>query len=147
MTMTGFSLASLTCLACALPAFATASPKDFQALEDRLSGALASYDRAAVSELWDGSFVFVFPNGHVSHRAERLAGLTPPHAGQATTLTSHNDSVEVQYEDAKIAIVTVRSTWRSGATKVGDPYLATHVWIRRGVQWRLLSAQVAHVSP
>jgi hypothetical protein len=115
-------------------------------LESRLSQALARYDRATVSDLWDESFVFVFPNGHIAHRAERLAGLTAPPPSESAALTSHNDSVDVQYEDPRIAVVTVRSTWRSGSIEAGDPYLATHVWIRRGERWRLLSAQVARVS-
>ncbi len=91
--------------------------------------------------------MFVFPNGHVSHKAERLAGLTPPAGGGANTLTSHNDSVDVEYEDANMAVVIVRSAWRSDPTDRGDRYIATPVWVRRGDRWRLVSAQVTHIAP
>jgi len=99
------------------PLAALAGPPDFTVLENRLSDALARYDAATVAELWDDSFVFVFPNGHVSH------------------------------EDANMAVVTVRSAWRSNPAEAGDRYIATHVWVRRGDRWRLVSAQVAHIAP
>jgi Domain of unknown function (DUF4440) len=124
-----------------------AAPPDFTALEDRLSDALARYDAATVAGLWDDSFVFVFPNGHVSRKAERLARLTPPKTAAPASLTSHNDSVEVAYQDADMAVVIVHSAWRSHPGDVGDRYVATHVWVRRGEQWRLVSAQVAQVAP
>ena len=130
------------------PGMALASSPDFTALENRLSDALARYDAAAVADLWDDSFVFVFPNGHVSHKAQRLAGLMPPAAPAASSaLVSHNDSVDVQYQDANMAVVTVLSAWRSNPAEAGDRYIATHVWVRRGDRWRLVSAQVAHIAP
>jgi len=130
------------------PLAALAGPPDFTVLENRLSDALARYDAATVAELWDDSFVFVFPNGHVSHKADRLAGLkSAPVAAGSAALTSHNDSVDVQYEDANMAVVTVRSAWRSNPAEAGDRYIATHVWVRRGDRWRLVSAQVAHIAP
>ena len=128
------------------PVAARAAPQDFVMLEERLSAALASYDAPAVSALWDDDFVTVFPDGGLSHRVERLAELARP-IPQGPGLTSHNDSVDVQYEDANVAVVTVRSTWRYGNAVQGDPYLATHVWIRRGDAWRLLSAQIARIKP
>jgi len=123
-----------------------ASPQSFAAIEDRLSDALARYDTAALGDLWDDNFVFVFPNGHVENKSERLAAIKPPAADQTPTLTNTNDSVAVAYEDANLAIVLVRSSWRTKPTDKGDPYIATHVWIRRGDRWRLVSAQVAHVG-
>ena len=125
---------------------ARAASSDFVALENQLSAALAGYDATAISAIWDDDFVTVFPNGHLSHRAERLAALARP-VPKGPGLISHNDSVDVQYEDAHVAVVTVRSTWRFGDVGPGDPYMATHVWIRRGETWRLLSAQVAQIKP
>jgi len=133
--------------ACALAPAARARSPDFAAMEDQLSDALARYDARAMDALWDDRFVFVFPTGHLSHKAERLAGLTPPATRSGANLTSHNDGVEVQYQDDHMAIVTVASTWRAGPRDAGDRYLATHVWVRRGARWRLLSAQVAHLEP
>jgi ketosteroid isomerase-like protein len=126
---------------------ARAEPPDFTALENRLSDALARYDAATVADLWDDSFVFVFPNGHVFHKAERLAGLKRPRDAGANTLTSHNDSIEVAYRGADMAVVIVHSAWRANPAEAGDRYVATHVWVRRGDNWRLVSAQVAHVTP
>jgi hypothetical protein len=125
---------------------AQAPGPDFHVLEDRLSDALDRYDAATVGAMWDDRFVFVFPNGRLAHKAERLAGMKPP-AGDAEVLTSHNDSVDVQYQDKTIAVVTVRSTWRRNGIAVGDGFMATHVWIRRGAAWLLLSAQVARMTP
>jgi len=133
-------------LALVSPVVALAGPPDFAALEDRLSAALAAYDAKTVGALWDDHFVFVFPNGRVTHKVERLAGLTPPAAQAGAALTSVNDRIEVQYQDDHLAVVTVRSRWKAGPADPGDAYIATHVWIRRGDAWRLLSAQVAHLK-
>jgi predicted DNA-binding protein (MmcQ/YjbR family) len=127
------------------PGRTQAAPQDFAVLEARLSAALASYDVPTVGALWDDRFVTVFPNGHVSHRADRLAVLARP-VPPGPSLTSRNDGVDVQYEDDHVAVVTVRSTWNYGESP-GEPYLATHVWIRRDGAWRLLSAQIAQVKP
>jgi Domain of unknown function (DUF4440) len=126
---------------------ASASPARFSVLEDHLSEALAAYDAAEVAKLWDDAFVFVNPDGRMAKKAQRLAGIRRPDAKAGPPLTSHNDSVDVQYEDANVAVVLVRSTWRQGDRQLGQPYLATHVWIRRGADWKLLSAQVAQLAP
>jgi hypothetical protein len=130
--------------AVAAPTVTSASPAGFQALEARRSDALAAYDRQTVDELFDDQLVFVFPNGRIAHKAERLAGMTAPSG--AAPLTSHNDNVEVQFEDKTMAVVLVRSTWRQGDVVQGRPYLATHIWIRRPAGWRLIAAQVAQVT-
>jgi ketosteroid isomerase-like protein len=126
---------------------AQASPATFVALEDHLSEALAAYDAATVGELWDDAFVFVNPEGRVAGKAQRLAGIGRPGANAGPALTSHNDSVDVRYEDARMAVVLVRSTWRQGDKQMRQPYLATHVWVKRGDAWKLLSAQVAQIAP
>ncbi|HUO91653.1 MAG TPA: nuclear transport factor 2 family protein [Rhizomicrobium sp.] len=127
------------------PSSASASSNDFAQLEDRLSDALAAYDAKAVDSLWDDSFVFVWPSGKRSTKAERIAGLTKPRA-PGPQLVSHNDSVDVIYEDDRVAVVLVRSTWMMNDKAIGASYLATHVWIRRGDRWRLLAAQVAQIK-
>ena len=126
---------------------AEAGPQEFVAIEGRLSNALARYDTKIADEMWDDNFVFVAPNGHLAHKAASLANLSRSRASEAPTLTSHNDSVDVQYEDVNVAVVTVSSTWRFGTAAKADPYVATHVWVRRGKRWRLLSAQVANFRP
>ncbi len=130
------------------PSAAAADPATFVALENRLSDALAAYDSRTVDGLWDDAFVFVTPGGRIAHKAQRMKGLSRPAADvSGPVLTSHNDAVDVQYEDAHLAVVTVRSSWKLGEAIQGDPYMATHVWIRRGDRWRLLSAQVAQIAP
>jgi len=110
-----------------------------------MSDALAAYDRATLDRLWDDQLVFVFPNGILERKAERLKEQVPP-TGDGPRLVAANDAVDVDYEDANLAVVIVRSSWRFGANPP-QPYVATHVWIRRPDGWRLISAQVAQVAP
>jgi Domain of unknown function (DUF4440) len=139
-----FALAAvIVTLIHASPAFADST--SFVSLEARLSDALADFRVADVGELWDDSFVFVFPSGELRNKADRLAALKRPADTGGPRLVSHNDSVTVQYEDANVAVVIVRSSWRFG-DKPPDPYIATHVWIKRVQGWRLLSAQVAQLK-
>ena len=137
--------AALILTIAATPSLAWPSPASFERLEDRLSQALAAYDRRTVDELFDDQLVFVFPNGRVAHKPERMKGLVPP-ADAKGALTSRNDSVEVQFESRDMAVVLVRSSWRQGEVVQGRPYVATHIWIRRAGGWRLVAAQVAQVS-
>ena len=123
---------------------ARAAPATFQALEARLSDALAAYDRAEVDRLWDNDLVFVFPNGQLSRKAERLKAQVPPPDTGGPKLVATNDAVEVEYEDAHTAVVVVTSSWRFGNAPP-DRFVATHVWIKRPHGWRLISAQVAQM--
>ena len=125
---------------------AGAAPNRFEALEAKLSDALAAYDRATLDKLWDDRLVFVFPNGSVSHKAERLKAQVPPPESAGPKLFATNDAVNVEYADAQMAIVIVRSSWRFGDNP-SQPFIATHVWINRPQGWRLISAQVAEVKP
>jgi len=90
--------------------------------------------------------VFVFPNGALSHKAERLAAQAPPAEGAGPKLVATNDAVDLEYEDARMAVVVVRSSWRFG-DNAPDRFVATHIWINRSKGWRLISAQVAEVAP
>ncbi len=126
----------------AAPSAGRAHAATFQALEARLSDALAAYDRAEVDRLWDDDLVFVFPNGHLSRKAERLKAQVPPPDTGGPRLVAKNDAVDVEYEDNHTAVVIVTSSWRFGEAPP-DFYVATHVWIKRPQGWRLLSAQVA----
>ena len=128
----------------AAPSASAAEPASFQALEARLSDALAAYDRAEVDRLWDDDLVFVFPNGHLSRKAERLKAQVPPPDTGGPKLVAKNDAVDVEYQDDHTAVVVVRSSWRFGDA-APSRFVATHVWIRRAQGWRLISAQVAQV--
>ena len=126
------------------PAAAATTP--FDALEARLSSALAAYDRPTLDTLWDDRLVFVFPNGRLSRKADRLKAQIPPPVTSGPRLVATNDSVQVEFDDGHVAVVIVRSSWRFGEL-APQPYLATHIWIKRSTGWRLLSAQVAQVAP
>ena len=120
-------------------------PGEFAKLEQRLSDALASSDRSAVDRLWDDQLVFVFPDGKLSHKAERLRAQVPLIDASGPRLTASNDAVEIAYEDANVAVLGVHSSWRFGDS-APKPFVATHVWIRRAEGCWLLSAQVAEVK-
>jgi hypothetical protein len=133
-------------LAATLPGAASATPERFVALEARLSNALAAYDAPAIDLLWDDKFVFVFPNGKLSRKLDRMKAQIPPPDTGGPKLVARNDAVEVEWEDAHLAIVIVKSSWQFGNAEP-TRFLATHVWIKRSSGWRLISAQVAEVTP
>jgi hypothetical protein len=133
-------------LAAVLPGAASASPKTFVALEGRLSDALAACDAPTIDRLWDDKFVFVFPNGKLSRKLERMKAQVPRPDTGGPKLSARNDAVEVEWEDAHMAVVIVKSSWQFGNAEP-TRFLATHVWIKRLNGWRLISAQVAEVTP
>ncbi len=141
----GIAVSAMVCWA-AWTTSAAAAPDTFEGLEARLSEALAAYDRAALDTLWDDQLVFVFPNGVLSRKAERLKAQVPPADTGGPRLVARNDAVKVEYEDTHVAVVIVRSSWRFG-DQPSAPFVATHVWIKRPQGWRLVSAQVAEVAP
>ena len=111
-------------------------------LEDELTLAFNRYDAAALDRLWSDDLTFVFPNGALASKAERLAGLTSP---PPTMPKSVNESVDVKsYGDVAVAIVV--SKW-SSADEARPPlrFRATHVWARREGQWKLVSAHVSQM--
>jgi|HubBroStandDraft_4_1064222.scaffolds.fasta_scaffold474522_1 hypothetical protein len=116
----------------------------FTQLEQRLSDALAVYDAKTIDRLWDEHLVFVFPNGKVAGKAERLAAQVPP-PGDSPKLLATNDQVEVRYEDRKMAVVIVKSSWRL-ADSPPQHFVASHIWIHRRDGWRLICAQVARAD-
>lgn len=124
---------------------AHADPKTFTDLEAQLSAALAKYNAPAIDRLWDDDLVFVFPDGKLSHKAERLAAQVPPPDTGGPKLVANNDAVDLAYEDGHMAVVVVRSTWRFG-DEPPQHFIATHVWVSRPQGWRLLSAHVAQLK-
>ena len=111
------------------------------AAEHRLNDALSRIDAGVIAQIWAEDFQFVFPNGKVSDKSERLAGLGSP--GTDTMISTIDDLSVRIYGNAAVAIV--KSTWRgtAGGKSFATPYVATHVGIKLGNSWRLTSAQVA----
>jgi ketosteroid isomerase-like protein len=141
----------LTLIALALPllqAGGSVAPEDtakaITRLEDELTLALNRYDAAALDRLWSDDLTFVFPNGSIAGKAQRLAGLKSP---PPSPPKSANESVDVKgYGDVAVAIVVSR--W-SNADEAKPPlrFRATHVWARRAGEWKLVSAHVSQMRP
>ena len=114
-------------------------------LERQLSEALARQDAWVLDRLWSETLVFTFPNGQISNKAQRLAAQKP--SANPNQLTNHNEEVKVYlYGDS--AVVTVRSRWvdKAGTQQYGDPYQATHVWVKQDGRWQLVAAHVSQVK-
>ncbi len=112
-------------------------------LERQLSEALAREDAAVLNRLWSDDLVFTSPNGHMTNKAQRLAGQKP--SAQSAQLANINDEVKVRvYGNA--AVVTVLSTWKGkvGTQEFSDQYQATHVWVKQRGRWQIVAA---HVTP
>src|SRR5258708_20557298 len=113
-------------------------------LERQLSEALARQDASALDRLWSETLVFTFPNGHISNKAQRLAAQKP--SLDPNQLTNRNEDVKVHLY-GNSAVVTVRSRWGDKAgPQQGDPYQATHVWMKQQGRWQLVAAHVSQVK-
>jgi ketosteroid isomerase-like protein len=114
-------------------------------LERQLSDALARQDAPVLDRLWSEGLVFTFPNGQVSNKAQRLAAQKP--SSDPNQFTNRNEEVKV-YSYGNSAVVTVRSRWtdQTGTKQFGDPYQATHVWVKQNGRWQLVAAHVSQVK-
>lgn len=114
-------------------------------LERQLSEALARQDASVLDRLWSETLVFTFPNGHISNKAQRLAAQKP--SADPNQLINRNEEVKV-YPYGNSAVVTVRSRWvdKAGTQPYGDPYQATHVWVKQHGRWQLVAAHVSQVK-
>lgn len=113
-------------------------------LEHELTEAFNKYDATALDRLWDRDLTFVFPNGVQAGKTERLAAMAkvPGEIPQST-----NETLDVKIlQDAAVAVVVSR--WlgiRDGKT-FSMRFRATHVWVKRGADWKLLSAHVSQMK-
>src|ERR1700681_1928429 len=114
-------------------------------LERQLSEALARQDASVLDRLWSETLVFTFPNGQISNKAQRLAAQKP--SADPNQLTNRNEEVKVHLY-GNSAVVTVRSRWvdKAGTHQSGDPYQATHVWVKQHGRWQLVAAHVSQVK-
>jgi len=113
-------------------------------LEDELTLAFNRYDAAALDRLWSDDLTFVFPNGALGSKAERLAGLKSP---PPTIPKSANESLDVRsYGDVAVTIVVSKWSETDPARPFTARFRATHVWARRAGQWKLVSAQVSQIK-
>ena len=119
--------------------------RELMELERQLSEALAKQDASALDHLWSEKLVFTFPNGQISNKARRLAAQKP--TADPNQLTNRNEDVKV-YLYSNTAVVTVRSRWvdKAGTQPSGDPYQATHVWVKQHGHWQLVAAHVSQVK-
>lgn len=114
-------------------------------LERQLSEALAGQNVSVLDRLWSETLVFTFPNGQISDKAQRLAAQKP--SADPNQLTNRNEEVKVHLY-GNSAVVTVRSRWvdKAGTHQSGDPYQATHVWVKQHGRWQLVAAHVSQVK-
>ena len=114
-------------------------------LERQLSEALVKQDAAVLDRLWSKDLVFTFPNGHLSNKAQRLAGQKP--SAESAQSTNTNDEVKIHLY-GETAVVTVLSTWKgmAGTQEYRDQYQATHVWAKQQGRWQLVAAHVSQVK-
>lgn len=113
-------------------------------LEDELTLAFNRYDAAALGRLWDDDLTFVFPNGALSSKKERLDGLKSP---PSDIPSSTNESVDVKsYGDVAVAIVVSKWNGTTEGKAFSMRFRATHVWARQAGEWKLVSAHVSQMK-
>lgn len=117
-------------------------------LERELSEALVRYDTTALDRIWSDDFIFTAPNGRITTKAQRMAGVkASAQSAESSVGASANDEVKVHLFE-KAAVVTVLSTWRGKVNnqEFSEPYQATHVWVKQQGRWRLVAAHVTPVA-
>lgn len=113
-------------------------------LEDELNLALVRYDTKALGRLWDDELAFVHPDGALATKAERMAQLEGP---APNTPTSTNESVDVKvYGDVAVALVVSKWTGTMKENPFSARFRATHIWARRGGEWRMIFAHVSQIK-
>ena len=112
-------------------------------LEEELNAALVRCDTASLDRLWHDELVFVFPNGGMATKSERLAGLKRCTPGSPT---SSNESVTTRvYGNVAVAIVLSRWSGTTEGKQRVTRFRATHVWVERSGHWVLVSAHVSQL--
>jgi ketosteroid isomerase-like protein len=112
--------------------------------EEELNTALTKCDAASLDRLWDDEMTFVFPNGRLATKPERLAGLKRCTPGSPT---SETESVKTKvYGDVAVAIVSSKWTGTNDGRPIASRFRATHIWARRAGYWVLVSAHVSQVK-
>lgn len=113
-------------------------------LEQDLNTALVKCDAAALDRLWDDEMTFLYPNGRLSTKPERMAGLKRCTPGSPA---SEIESVKTKaYGDVAVAIVTSKWSGSSEGKPIAARFRATHVWARRAGSWALVSAHVSQIK-
>jgi ketosteroid isomerase-like protein len=120
--------------------------REIRDLEEHLNNAFNTIDAKAIDGIWSDDFVFVAPSGRIANKVERMAGLKPAAAPKPPLVSALND-VQIRVYGAS-AVAIVKSTWSGtvDAKSFADSFVATHVWIRAGESWRLVSAHVSQVQ-
>jgi uncharacterized protein (TIGR02246 family) len=113
-------------------------------LEDELNLALVRYDAEALRRLWDDDLAFVFPNGALATKSDRLADLKGPPPNMPT---STNESVDVKiYGDVAVALVVSKWTGTMKQDPFSARFRATHIWAKRGGEWRMIFGHVSQIK-
>jgi len=135
-------VAALLLQATNLPAKITTTT--VEQLEEALNTALVRCDAARLGRLWDDQLTFVFPNGNLATKSERLAGLATCTPGSPGAI---NESVDVKvYGDVAVAIVLSKWTGTAEGKPFAARFRATHVWTAREGRPVLVSAHVSQMK-
>jgi ketosteroid isomerase-like protein len=117
-------------------------------MERDLSEALVHFDTAALDRIWSDDFIFTAPNGRITTKAQRIAGVkSSAKSPDSSANSSNNDEIKVHLFE-NTAVVTVHSTWNSKTNEqeYREQYQATHVWVKQQGRWQLVAAHVTPVA-
>lgn len=147
--MLGNRIFTLAALALLVSQGLSATPQNdtvrvIQRLEDDMNTAFNLYDATTLERLWGEELTFITLSGAVASKAERLAGLKTRPA-QIPVSTNENVTVNV-YGDVVVAIVLSRWTGVTDGKPTSSRYRATHVWAKRGGDWKLVAAHVTQLK-
>ncbi len=118
--------------------------KAIEQLEEELNSAFNRFDAATLDRLWSEDLAFVFPNGTLATKAQRLAALTSP---PANVPISTIESVVVKlYGEVAVAIVVSKWTGTNEGKPFSMHFRATHVWGKGAGQWKLVAAHVSQMK-
>lgn len=137
-------LSFVTCLLLQAGSLASQNAEVVQRLEEELNGALVRCDAEALGRLWDEQLAFIFPNGNIATKTERIAGLKRCTPGSPNSAI---ESVDARvYGDVAVAIVLSKWTGATEGKAFEARFRATHVWANRAGSWVLVSAHVSQIK-
>jgi ketosteroid isomerase-like protein len=115
-----------------------------QKLEEDLNRALVRCDSGTLGRLWDDRLAFVFPNGSLATKQDRLTGLERCTPGSPS---STNESVDVRvFGDVAVAIVLSKWAGSADGKPFASRFRATHIWAKRPGGWALVAAHVSQLK-
>ena len=107
---------------------------------------MSKNDAAAFDKTTSDDYQFINPNGKISTKAERLAGLR---SGESKFESVVYDDIKVRVHPLGVgAIVTGRATVKgvNMGTKVDGQYTVTQIWAKTDDGWKIVHSQATAIS-